>query len=85
MLLNKATNECQKGLMEFMKYTFEGTSRRGTAPCPCPKCCCMAYRTGPRFKVTCLLEVLMQISSIAMVMVMVMIQMRTTIAMKTYR
>jgi hypothetical protein len=42
MLLNKATNEWQKGLV---KSTFEGTSHGGTAPCPCPKCCCMAYRT----------------------------------------
>jgi hypothetical protein len=45
MLLDKATYEWQKGLMEFMKSTFEGTSRGGTAPCPCPKCCRMAYRT----------------------------------------
>jgi hypothetical protein len=44
MLLNKATDEWQKGLVEFMKSTFEGTSYGGTAPCPCPKCCCMPYR-----------------------------------------
>jgi hypothetical protein len=45
MLLNKAPNKWQKGLVEFMKSTFEGTSRGGTAPYPCPKCYCMAYRT----------------------------------------
>jgi hypothetical protein len=45
MLLNKAIDEWRKGLVEFMKSTFEGTSHGGTAPCPCPKCCCMAYRT----------------------------------------
>jgi hypothetical protein len=45
MLLNKATDEWQKGLVEFMKSTFEGTSRGGTAPCPYLKCCCMTYRT----------------------------------------
>jgi hypothetical protein len=45
MLLNKATDEWQKGLVEFMKSTFKGTSCGGTAPYPCPKCCCMAYRT----------------------------------------
>jgi hypothetical protein len=45
MLLNTATVEWQKGLVQFMKSTFEGTSRGGTAPCPCPKYCCMAYRT----------------------------------------
>jgi hypothetical protein len=32
-----------------MKSAFEGTSRGGTAPYSCPKCCCMAYRT--RFEV----------------------------------
>jgi hypothetical protein len=45
MLLNKATDEWQKGLVEFMKSTFEGTSHEGTTLCPCPKYCCMAYRT----------------------------------------
>jgi hypothetical protein len=45
MLLNKATDEWQKRLVEFMKSTFEGTSHGGTAPGPCPKCCCMAYIT----------------------------------------
>jgi hypothetical protein len=45
MLLYKAIDEWQKGLVEFMKNSFEGTSRGGTAPYQCPKCCCMAYRT----------------------------------------
>jgi hypothetical protein len=45
MLLNKAIDEWQKGLVKFMKSTFDGTSRGGTTPCPCPKCCCIAYRT----------------------------------------
>jgi hypothetical protein len=45
MLLNKASDEWQKGLVEFMKSTFEGTSHGGTSPCPCPKYCCMAYKT----------------------------------------
>jgi hypothetical protein len=45
MLLNKAIDEWQKGLLEFMKSTFKGTSHGGTASCPCLKCCCMAYRT----------------------------------------
>jgi hypothetical protein len=45
MLLNRATDEWQKGLVKFMKSTFEGTSHGGTAPYPCPKCCYMAYKT----------------------------------------
>jgi hypothetical protein len=45
MLLNKATDEWQKGLVKFMKSTSEDTSRVGSAPCPCLKCCCMVYIT----------------------------------------
>jgi hypothetical protein len=45
MLLDKAIDEWQNRLLEFMKTTFEGTSHRGTAPCPCPRCWCMAYKT----------------------------------------
>jgi hypothetical protein len=45
MLLYKAIDEWQKRLVEFKQNTFEGTSPGGTAPCQCPKCCCMTYRT----------------------------------------
>jgi hypothetical protein len=50
MLLDKATVVWQNGLLEFMKTTFESTTRGGTAPCPGPRCFCMAYKTRSEVK-----------------------------------
>jgi len=45
MCLGKAIAEWQKGLEEFIETTFKGTSRGGTAPCPCSRCRTMSFRT----------------------------------------
>lgn len=44
MLLNRTSEEWQKGLENFLKTTFRGNSRGVTAPCPCTRCRCLLYR-----------------------------------------
>ena len=44
MLLDRITDEWQKGFEKFMKTLFGGKSRGGTAPCPCTGCLCLSYR-----------------------------------------
>jgi hypothetical protein len=38
MRLDKASAEWQQGLTDYLDSTFGGSSKGGTAPCPCPKC-----------------------------------------------
>jgi hypothetical protein len=45
MQLNQATNDWQKGLVQFLETTFKGNSRGGTAPCPCSTCRSLVYIT----------------------------------------
>ena len=44
MRLPRSSIEWQENLQNFLDITFGGTSRGGTAACPCPRCVCMAYR-----------------------------------------
>ena len=44
MCLPRSSTDWQQKLRQFLDITFGGTSRGGTAPCPCPRCVCMSYR-----------------------------------------
>jgi hypothetical protein len=44
MRLPRTSTEWQQKFRQFLDITFGGTSRGGTAPCPCPRCVCMSYR-----------------------------------------
>ena len=47
MHLPRSSPKWMEKLQQFMDITFGGTSRGGTAACPCPRCVCMAYRPRP--------------------------------------
>jgi hypothetical protein len=38
MQLNQATDDWQKGLVQFLETAFKGNCHGGTAPCPCSTC-----------------------------------------------
>jgi len=44
MRLDKASAEWQQGLTDFLDSTFGGSSKGGTAPCPCSACRSMSFR-----------------------------------------
>lgn len=45
MRLPRSSTEWQNKFMQFLDRTYSGTSRGGTAACPCRKCLCMSHRT----------------------------------------
>ncbi|XP_066316723.1 uncharacterized protein [Miscanthus floridulus] len=44
MRLDKASAEWQQGLTDYLDSTFGGSSKGGTAPCPCSACRSMSFR-----------------------------------------
>ena len=50
MRLPQATDDWQKGLIEFLETTFKGNSRGGTVPCPCSTCRSSVYITQPEIQ-----------------------------------
>jgi hypothetical protein len=50
MRLNQATDDWQKGLVQFLETTFKGNSRGGTALCPCSTCRSSVYITQPEIQ-----------------------------------
>jgi hypothetical protein len=50
MRLDKASDEWQNGLNEFLSTTFRGTYSGETQPCPCSRCRSMAFRTKREVK-----------------------------------
>jgi len=44
MRLDKASAEWQQGLIDYLDSTFGGSSKGGTAPCPCSACRSMSFR-----------------------------------------
>jgi hypothetical protein len=44
MRLDKASVEWQQGLTDYLDSTFGGSSKGGTAPCPCVVCRSMTFR-----------------------------------------
>jgi hypothetical protein len=44
MHLDKASAEWQQGLTDYLDSTFGGSSKGGTAPCPCSTCRSMSFR-----------------------------------------
>jgi len=44
MRLDKASTEWQQGLTDYLDSTFGGSSKGGTAPCPCSACRSMSFR-----------------------------------------
>ena len=45
MRLPRSSTDWQNKFMQFLDRTYSGTSRGGTAACPCRKCLCMSHRT----------------------------------------